>query len=58
MLKANIKIELWYLDFMHSVIDEVANSVKLNRLSSEKAIKMSTDAILSTIKYGIVVEQD
>ena len=58
MREANIKIELWYLDLMHLIAGEVTNSIKLDRLPHDKAMKVAIDAILSTIKYGIVIERD
>ena len=56
MVSANIKIEMWYLDFMQAITKELSVSVEDGRVSGDKAVEVAVDAILKTIKHGVVVE--
>ena len=56
-MEANIKLQIWYLDFMSAVTKELANSVAEQRLPSDLAVTVAITAIMNTIKYGITVER-
>ena len=56
MVKANISVENWYMEWQNVLVDKLQDLVAQGRITNKQGIALAVDAIVKTIGHGIKTE--